>query len=121
MLHRAVQSGSASVVKLLIDANADICARDAAGNTPAALLPERARDASSAQVAMGQLFLKEAQRRRCGAGYAKAESQEAYASGSCFAVVVAVTAHSETSTDGGGGGGCGGGGCGGGGCGGCGG
>ncbi len=105
------------MVKLLIDANADICAKDAMGNTPAAYLPERARIASSNQVTMGQHIIKEAQRRKCDAGYAKPESQEAYASGSCIAVV--VVASTTTATGGCGGGGCGGGGCGGGGCGGC--
>jgi len=33
-LHRAAQSGSIAVVKLLLERNADVCTQDADGRTP---------------------------------------------------------------------------------------
>ncbi len=107
-LHRAVQSNGPNapeVVRLLIAAKADICAKDSTnGKPPAAYLPDQARSATPQQLQMGRLLIEEGRRRGVDPGYAQPTAASTYVTGAC--------------SGGGGGGGCGGGGCGGGGCGG---
>jgi hypothetical protein len=118
-LRRAVQSSAPEapeVVQLLSAANADICAKDTSGKTPAAHLPTRAHLTTLLQQQTGRYILAEGKRRGVDPGYVMPTyTSRAYSDGAAYT----SGAYSGGGEGGGGGcgGGCGGCGCGGGSCG----
>ncbi len=86
MLHQAVRCTGPAVpklVQLLIDARADVFARDAARKTPAGHLPALARKVTPEQLAAGRLIIAEGKRRGVDPGYPVATASAAYVSGGC--------------------------------------